>query len=253
MGQKKIIMPFPSYGFDPSEAAIPWKLLTEKNHQVVFITPDGKKASADYIMLTGKKLGIWKPILKARQDAIDAYSEMEKSEAFCNPLKYEAVLEKDFDAILLPGGHDKGAKEYLESTILQELVANFFEAKKPVGAICHGVVLAARSKNKETSKSVLYNYKTTALLKTQEKLAYNLTRLWLNDYYLTYPEITTEDEVTAALSSSSNFIKGPKPIFKDSQENLKKGFCVQDRNYVSARWPGDIYNFTNKFISLLEN
>jgi len=44
---KKILMPIPSYGFDPTEAAIPWKLISKKNLEVVFITPEGKKASAD--------------------------------------------------------------------------------------------------------------------------------------------------------------------------------------------------------------
>ena len=193
-----------------------------------------------------------KSVLKARQDAVDAYFEMEKSESFCNPLKYSDVNETDFDAILLPGGHDKGAKEYLESKILQQLIVAFFMSKKPVAAVCHGVLLAARSINPDTGKSVIHNYKTTSLLKSQELLAYNLTRLWLKDYYLTYPGLTTEDEVRSVLSNQTQFIKGPKPIQKDSLTNLKKGFIVRDRNYLSARWPGDIYNFSLEFINMVQ-
>ena len=34
-------------------------------------------------------------------------------------------------------------KSYLESSVLQSLVAAAFAARLPVGAICHGVVLAA--------------------------------------------------------------------------------------------------------------
>lgn len=78
--------------------------------------------------------------------------EMEKSKAFCNPIKYSEIKENDFDAILLPGGHDKGVKEYLESKILQQLIADFFKAQKPVAAICHGVVLVARSVDSKTKK-----------------------------------------------------------------------------------------------------
>ena len=252
MGIKRILIPIPSYGFDPTEAAIPWKLISQKNIEIVFITPDGKKANADTLMLSGEKLGVWKSVLQARQDAIDAYFEMEQSETFCNPLKYNAVKESDFDAILLPGGHDKGVKEYLESKILQQLIVNFFKAKKPVAAVCHGVMLAARSIDSDTGKSVLHNYKTTSLLKSQELLAYNLTRLWLKDYYLTYPEITTEDEVKSSLSNSSNFIKGPTPLLKDNLKNLKRGFTVKDRNYLSARWPGYIYNFSLEFIKMIQ-
>jgi protease I len=32
---------------------------------------------------------------------------------------------------------------------------------------------------------------------------------------------------------------------------LSRGFIVKDRNYLSARWPGDIYNFSLKFIDML--
>jgi protease I len=62
---KKIIIPLPHYGFGPTEAAIPWKLLSENNIAVAFTTPDGMQGKADERMLTGKGLGIWKPILQA--------------------------------------------------------------------------------------------------------------------------------------------------------------------------------------------
>ena len=245
-------MPIPSFGCDPSEAAIPWKIFSMNNYEVVFITPNGEKASCDPIMLKGDGLGLLKSALMARQDAVDPYLEMEKSASFCNPLKYSDVQEQSFDAIFLPGGHDKKVKEFLESDILQQLLVDFFSAMKPVGAICHGVVLAARSIDSETGKSVLYNYKTTSLLKSQELLAYNLTRTWMGDYYLTYPGLTVEDEVRSALSNGDNFLKGPTPLRRDSTEHMGRGFVVRDRNYVSARWPGDVYSISLEFIKMLQ-
>lgn len=248
---KRILIPVPTYGFDPTEVAIAWKIFTENNFETIFLSPSGKKAMADTKMLKGKNLGIFKSVLSARKDAVIAYSEMEKSKAFCNPLKYSDVQEEYFDAIFLPGGHDKAVIEYLESDALQQLIVNFFNAKKPVGAICHGVVLVARSIDPSTGKSVLSDFKTTALLKSQELLAYHLTKLWLKDYYLTYPEQTVEDEVKSFLSDEMNFIKGPNPLLRDSNDHIKRGFALRDRNYLSARWPGDIYNFSNKFIEML--
>lgn len=242
----------PTYGGDPSEIAIPWKLLKEQGHEVVFSTPTGEKARADEIMITGKGLGILKGILRARKDARMAYAEMEEDQAFCSPTKYGDLKESDFDAIFLPGGHDKGVKEYLESKILQDLIAQFFKSNKPVAGVCHGIILIARSSDKETGKSVIANYKTTSLLKTQELAAFNLTRLWLGDYYLTYPEITTQDEVTSLLENEANFVEGPRPISKDRIDNLKGGFVVRDRNYVSGRWPGDLYSLTTEFIKMLK-
>jgi len=244
-------MPVPSYGFDPTEVAIPWKVLTEQDIEVEFATPTGDKAAADRLMLSGERLGVWRSALRARQDAVDAYVEMAAAPSFGKPHKYADVAAADFDGIFLPGGHERGVREYLESEVLQQLVADFFVAKKPVAAICHGVVLAARSKSPDTGKSVLHNYKTTALLKSQELLAFNMTRLWLRDYYLTYPGMTVEDEVMEALSDKRNFISGPKPLFRDSLRHLQRGFTVRDGHYVSARWPGDAYSISLAFIEML--
>ena len=250
---KRILIPLPSFGFDPTEVAIPWKLFWEAGLEVVFATPTGIKASPDGRMLNGDNLGILKSVLRARTDAIDACIEMALSHSFCSPVIYSDVSADDFDGLILPGGHDKGVIEYLESEVLQSVVVDFFATKKPVGAICHGVVLAARRIDPKSNKSVLHEYKTTALLNSQELLAYNLTRLWLDDYYLTYPGKTVEDEVTSVLSSPNNFIKGPSPLLRDSPEKLERGFFVKDRNYLSARWPGDAYNFSFEFINMVKN
>ena len=247
----RILIPLAAYGFDPTETAIPWKILSTNGHEIVFASPQGKTAAADSRMLNGAGLGILKRLLRAREDAVTAYHEMEQSPEFIHPIPYNTIEEADFDALLLPGGHDKGVKEYLESTILQQVVLDFFRVQKPVAAICHGVVLAARSIDPATGKSVLYNYKTTALLKSQELTAYNITRFWLKDYYLTYPQNTVQDEVTAALADKQHFICGPKPLFRDRINNTERGFTVKDRNYLSARWPGDAYRFSLEFLRML--
>jgi protease I len=251
MHNKKVLIPLPRYGCDPSEVAIPWLLLKEQQFEITFITPDGHLATADEIMLTGKSLGLLKPVLQARQDAVNAYRQMERSVEFNTPLKYTDVKAGDFDGLLLPGGHDKGVKEYLESDILQKLVVGFFNENKPVAAVCHGVLIPARSIDPKSQKSVIYDYQCTGLLKRQELTAYHLTRLWLDDYYLTYPETTTEDEVIAALACKSQFMAGSLPLARDNLQHLSRGFIVKDRNYLSARWPGDIYNFSLKFIDML--
>ncbi|PSL44220.1 ThiJ/PfpI family protein [Chitinophaga niastensis] len=243
-------MPLPTYGFDPTEAAIPWLLLTAHGYEVAFATPNGYSSLADIRMLRGEQLGIWKWLLQARSDAVTAYYQMSNSDNFCAPLKYTDIQMNEYDALLLPGGHDKGVREYLESALLQSIVVDFFVAKKPVAAICHGVVLAARSINPATGKSVLHPYKTTALLQSQELAAYHLTKLWLQDYYLTYP-VTVEAAVKAALSDPAHFLKGPAPLWRDTAAHLNRGFTVTDRNYLSARWPGDAYRFSMDFIQLL--
>lgn len=249
---KKIVIPLPAADFDPSEAAITWKILKDNDFLVYFATPEGDPAKADYRMLEGTGLWIFKRLLMARKDAVKACLEMYKDKNFQNPLTYKKLKAGNFDGLILPGGHAQGMKTYLASKILQKFVSDFFKLKKSVGAICHGVVLAARSKRSD-GKSCLYGYKTTALLKKQEIAAHALTRVWLGNYYRTYPE-TVQSEVMSALEKDDDFISGPAPSLKrDSATFLKPGFAFTDRNYVSARWPGDVYNFVFAFMGLFKN
>lgn len=246
---KKVLMPLPLIDVDPSEVAVPWKILTENNVQVVFSTPNGHPGQCDPRMITGEGLGPCAPLLKADQISRDNYKTVSQSKEFNHPIKWSEIQESDYDGLLIPGGHAKGMRPYLESEILQKIVVDFFKSNKPVGAICHGVLLVARSKGPD-GKSVLFKRKTTTLLQTQELTAWNLTRLWLDDYYRTY-DITTQAEVTSFLENSSQFIKGPLPLFRDSPKNLGPGFFVRDGNYISARWPGDAHSYGYEFLKMI--
>lgn len=244
-----VLIPLPNRDFDPTEAGVPWRLLRAQGHRVVFATPDGRPGEADPRMVTGEGLGILAPLLKADAVGRAAYLETVRSAEFQQPISYGEIVAADFDALLLPGGHAPGMRPYLESALLQALVAEFFERDRPVAAICHGVLLAARSRTKQ-GKSVLFGHKTTALTKTMELTAWALTRLYLGDYYRTYP-VTVEDEVRAALADAGDFIAGPIPIKRDSPTKPDAGFVVRDGNYLSARWPGDAHRFGNELAAML--
>ena len=243
-------MPLPTRGFDPTEAAVPWKVLSARGHDVSFATPDGKPSSADPIMVTGKGLGLLKYVLRADANGRTAYAEMIASDAFQNPITYDEATRGSFDALVLPGGHDKCVKPYLESEILQQIATEFMATDKPVGAICHGVLVLARAKA-GNGRSVIHGRKVTSLINRLEMAGYHLTRLWMGDYYRTYPEITTEDEVRAALASREDFDAGPGGATRDSMETPEHGFVVRDRNLVTARWPGDAHRWSIQIDELL--
>jgi protease I len=167
---------------------------------------------------------------------------MSQSAEFQRPISYEKIAATNFDALLLPGGHAPGMRPDLESEQLQSVAAEFFAQDKPVGAICHGVILAARSCGR--------GGKTTALTKTMELAAWALTRLYLGDYYRTYP-VTVEDEVRAALAEACDFVVGPIPLRRDSPARPDIGFTVRDGNYLSARWFGDAHRFGGEFAAMV--
>jgi protease I len=255
----KVLIPLPSKDFDPTEAGVSFKILVENGIDVTIATPNGKQAIPDLLMLKGIKLGLFKSSLMADKNGQAGYYFMEQSSTFKNPISYNEINPESFDGILLPGGHDKGMREYLESTVLQSKIKLFYELNKKMAAICHGVILLARTKS-NNHDSIIADYQVTSLLKKQERLAYYLTKWYLADYYLTYPT-TVEDEVISILKSPSQFKHGNggntylgiSLLKRDSLNQLERGFTVEDRNIITARWPGDVHQFSTRFVKLLKN
>jgi putative intracellular protease/amidase len=281
----RVLCLLPARDFDPSEAAVSWQVLVNAGHVVAFATPDGKPAVADDMMLTGHGLDPWGAIpllrnfplmgllMRANRAARRAYAGMIADPNYRAPQRWDTVDASAFDGLLLPGGHRaRGMRDYLESEMLQRHVVSFFEAERPVAAICHGVLLAARSISKRTGRSVLYGYRTTALTWALERSAWKvarLTRFWDPNYYRTYLEqdgqpvgfMSVQHEVTRALACSDDFLDVPKTdpdcrrktsgLQRDALGDARPAFVVRDRNYVSARWPGDAHTFAKTFADML--
>ena len=249
----RILIPIPSRSFDCTEVAVPWSILLASGHEVTFATPDGKPGECDDRLISGRGFGPWKSLLRASEIGRQQYSLLLLSPSFQNPLRYEDLRVSDFNGIIIPGGHDKvGMRAYLESPILQKIVGEFFHLNKPVGAICHGVVLLSRSVSEKDGRSVLYGRRVSGLTKALEMSGYALTRLWLGDYYLTYPT-SVEDEVKGALKKPTDFIRGPWwKLQRDTMEHIDRGFVVRDGNLVTSRWPGDAHCFALSFLEVLQ-
>ncbi|MGB8387176.1 type 1 glutamine amidotransferase domain-containing protein [Mycobacterium sp.] len=272
-----VLIPIPDRDFDPTEVAVSWRVLTRNGHRVVFATESGTPGTADDIMVTGRGLDIWSALpvlgtipiiglmLRANKDGRSAYHDMLGSAEFQHPVAWAQVTLDGIDALLLPGGHRaRGMRTYIDSEILHRLVVEAFARGVFVAAICHGVLLAARSVDPGTGHSVLYGRKTTALTWAMERLAWQLTRVtrfWDPDYYRTYTEkpgqpggyMSVQSEVTRALEDPTDFcdvVRGSSHwrrktsgAVRDTATDSRPAFVVDDGNYVSARWPGDTHTF----------
>ncbi len=281
----KVLIPIPSRDFDPSEVAIGWSVLKRLDHSVAFATPDGQPGHADDMMLTGQGLDVWGflpglksftaigRLMRANADARQAYAAMLQDPAFKTPLAWRQVRREDFDGLLLPGGHRaRGMREYLESDVLQKLVAQFFAAGLPVAAICHGVLLAARSRSADGGHSVLFGRRTSALTWALERKGWmvgRIVRFWDPNYYRTYEDgpgqptgyMSVQQEVTRALARPDDFLDVPADapdygrktsgMVRDTFDDASPAFVVRDGNYVSARWPGDAHTFARTFAAVL--
>jgi putative intracellular protease/amidase len=141
-GRVRVLIPLPDRDFDVTEVAVPWRVLRDGGHQVVFATEQGGTVpAADPRLLTGVIFGQ----LGASPEAKRYYAELAAAAEFTSPVAWGAVDPAAFDGLLLPGGHAPGMRQYLGSAVLRDQVARFWALGRPVGAICHGVLVLART------------------------------------------------------------------------------------------------------------
>jgi putative intracellular protease/amidase len=254
-----VLIPLPALDFDPTEVAVSWRILRTRGHEVVFATPDGSAARADDLMVTGRGLDPWGWVpllrhvavvgraLRANADGRTAHAALVRDPSFGSPVRWVDARETAF-------------------------VAEFFAADKPVAAVCHGVLLAARSRNPVTGTSVLYGRRTTALTWPLEHTAWSIarrTRFWDPSYYRTYPDgpgrppgfMSVQQEVTRALARPEDFVDVPAdaPDYRlktsgrarDTEADRRPGWVVRDGTYLSARWPGDVHTFAHAYADML--
>jgi len=243
----RVLMPLPDRDFDTTEVAVPWRLLTDAGHSVTFATEEGGRPPAcDPRLLTGVVLGQ----LGAGEEPIGFYRQLEESAEFRHPVSWGSLEVTHFDGLILAGGHAPGMRQYLGSHELRGRVAAFWSLDRPVGAICHGVLVLARTTDAATGHSVLAPRRTTCLPRYMERAAYLATAWRLGRYYRTYPSYV-EDEVCNNLADRRHFERGPRTFARGTATDDRHAFVVEDGRYVSARWPGDAYLFARRFEALL--
>ncbi|MGD0393337.1 MAG: type 1 glutamine amidotransferase domain-containing protein [Acidimicrobiales bacterium] len=280
-----VLMPLPELDFDPTEVAVSWKVLSDLGHRVRFATPTGRPGRGDDLMLTGRGLDPWGFLpgvshlvvvgrfLRADSRGRSAYEEMLRAPEFLHPAAWDAIDIEAADGLLLPGGHRaRGMRRYLESPLLQDLVVSGFRRQMPVAAVCHGVLVVARSIDPATGRSVLHGRQTTALTWSLEQRAWRVAKVarwWDPGYYRTYGDqpgqptgsMSVQQEVSRALERATDFHdvdpSAPDAAVKssgrrrDGPDDERPAFVVQDGNYLSARWPGDVHTFAKRFAGML--
>jgi len=244
----RVLIPMADYGHDPTETAVPYTAFKKAGFEVQFATENGKAPQCDRKMLEG----ITQKLLGATKQAIHAYTEMSAAPEFKQPLSW---LSLDFDLesynlIFLPGGHEKGVRQLIDSPIIHKHLASYFPATvkpstKTVAAVCHGVMVLSETELPD-GKSVLHECVTTALPAKFEQSAYWGTRIFLGDYYKTYGHGSDNVE-----TSVRKRLANPQKQYKNSLG--LRPFVVQDEryNYISARFPADAQLLADKTIALV--
>src|SRR5258708_21271033 len=199
-GQVRVLIPLPDRDFNVTEVAVPWRVLRDAGHQLVFATERaGPPPGAAPRLRDGVSFG--RPA--AAPEAKVFCSELIRAPEFTSTVAWAGLDPAAFDGLLLPGGHAPGMRQYLGSPLLREQVARFWALGRPVGAICHGVLVLARTRSPAASRSVLADRSTTCLPKYMERAAYLASAWRLGRSYRTYPAYVQDEVETARTSWAS--------------------------------------------------
>ena len=157
-----VLIPIPDRDFDPTEVAVSWQrpyrqrpsgdLCYPKWHDPVWPTTSWSPAAAwtsglHYRCSALSRSSGWRSARQQAKAARAYRGDVGISGVSAIPSAWAQATLDDVDALLLPGGHRaRGMRSYIDSGILQALVVDAFARGMVVAAICHGVLLAARSR-----------------------------------------------------------------------------------------------------------
>ena len=105
-------------------------------------------------------------------EPIAFYRELKQDETYLAPRRWRELDVGQFDALFLVGGHAPGMRQYLGSAVVHRLVGEFWRLERPVAAICHGVLVLARTLDPATGASVLRDRRITCLPRYMERSAF---------------------------------------------------------------------------------
>jgi putative intracellular protease/amidase len=163
--------------------------------------------------ITGALLGANKTSKQKYQTLKSTSESFQKPRAWSDP----SFKLEDYDLVFLPGGHEKGMRQLIDSARVHDLLRSYFPktvkpSAKSLAAICHGVQVLAMTKA-DQGKSIISETKTTALPAAMEEGIFQATRLFLGDYYKTYGAGThsVQKIVTDSLNDTSQFVSSIAP------------------------------------------
>ena len=177
-------------------------------HDVMFATPSGQPARADDLMVTGRGLDPWgarsgpasphrdRPCAVAgrRQRPARRRCPAGPGRGVRVPDAWGGARRSPVRRVLVfPGGHRaRGMRPTWRVPRCNRWPSTPSGPGKPVGAICHGVLVAARAVDPVTGQSVLQaGRRTTALTWAPERRAWGIarwSRFWDSVHHRTYME-----------------------------------------------------------------
>ena len=185
--------------------------------------------------------------MMAEPAAVALYREMEASAEFKAPVPYAQIRPETFDAASCRAATTRGCANIWRARRSPRSPTSLTAANSsaPSATVrCWPRAPGPAARIPRARASPCSGGSARRASPPPRSAAFQLTRLWLGDYYRTYDEYMAH-ELVSHLRAPGDYSKGPLPIplGRDSDANPRPGFTDQDGVYISARWPGDAYKF----------
>jgi putative intracellular protease/amidase len=127
-------------------------------------------------------------------------------------------------------------------------LAAFAALRRPIAAICHGVLLLARARDPASGRSLLHGGARTCLPKVHGGAGLRPELLEARPL-LPHLSAYVEDEVRAALAAPGISCAVRSRSARAAAQRRSRRLRVRGRRLLSARWPGDAYLFARKLLA----
>ena len=168
-------------------------------------------------------------------------------------MAWEDVKPDELGGLILPGGHAPGMRQYLGSELLRHKVAEYWALGRPVGAICHGVLVLARTSRSDHRAQSLVRETDDLPPEVHGAIGVPHHGMAAGALLPHLPGVRRRRGAGCAArpvrlrARPARCSPGAGPTTDDGP-----AFVVEDGNYVSARWPGDAYLFAKRFADKLD-
>jgi putative intracellular protease/amidase len=197
-------------GFWWAELTHPYWEFVEKGYQVDIFSPEGGTLVADSYS---------DPEDQSQYSAHDILSlGFKKSAKHAALLENTATIDKinlaDYDGIFLTGGQSPMVT-FIDNTKLHKLVADFYEAKKAVGIVCHATCVLLKVKTSD-GKLLAEGKTWTGFADSEEAFADGFVGMKIQPFWI---------EEEAKKIANTNYING----------GMFKSFAVRDGNLITGQ------------------
>lgn len=144
-------------GFWSEEFAAPYYTFLDAGAEITIASPKGGQPPID----PKSELAEFQTELTQRFD-----KDPETQERLANSVRLDQVNPDVFDAVFYPGGHGP-LWDLADDIDSIRLIENYYQQKKPIGAVCHASAVLNKAKD-SNNKPIVENKKVTGFSNTEE-------------------------------------------------------------------------------------